>query len=1346
MHNFFIFTPIQFLLNPSKTIFSMARKYSLSSFILIFLISSSLSYGATPIKIWSFNSSIEDWWATNGGGITLSFNSATTNAGGTGGMHVAGTLRQGLTLYAAPNWITITGGHWYRLSGWLQITSLTGDELNARLVCQTTGVTQFFNTKPYDITQLGSWQYLSVEFQAPVGANQCAVSFAKGSNLSATIAADLDEVRLDSINESEIGQIEYALPPTEKQNLDTHVQHPRLFFNDADFSALQVAIQPGGTHASLWSEIKVEADRLATQPYPFPSPPQPDNDDQGWQRATGDAIPYLALAYRLSNNDPKYLQALEAWVLTSVNYPSWGTGGMENSDAAAAYQLFGLSLAYDWCFNALSPTTREQIKSTMLARGNVMYKAVVQEKIYWHRSYLDGHLADGLHGLATAGMALFDEPPTTTTNPYNWIGVSLVKMQKHFSSLGPDGASHAGVGYSHVTSEFYLKYLYNTRALLNKNLYQNASLSNISKYFLYMTTPRASWSSSAKGAFSETNVNLADCPRYNWSGPDYQLRLLAKEYQDPYAQWLAETMDNFGPKPVIQPWWDSRWLNLLGFDPSLQPIAPNSLISPLPTLQHFNDMGIVSARSDWSGTESLVVFKSGPILGHRAMDIFDYDSGASHVHPDANHFVIFGSGEWIISNDGYRGKATDQENTLIFYDGASPEKTIGQLGEGGVFFNGKAVFDAKIPAEKRPTLFVPQLQPDPIIDYMVGEASGAYPSSLGLNKFKRHLVFDKADNVLLVIDDIELSSSREMGLRFHPEYLPAMLPDGSIAAGCDVSASKTCLRFDMLTSTGVTTNLGAFSAKPVLIDATNTTADSLLNTIELRKTDSEWRNAVALSWSPKNLTPVQVTLLNTDGDTWKFKIGNKIIDVDIVNLTTALSYDEDGDNIGDNSDNCPSISNPDQLNTDGDSLGNTCDSDDDNDDIADTADVFPLDATESVDVDNDGVGDNADVDDDNDSTNDSNDTFPLNYAASVDSDADGKPDSWNASCTSVCQSNSGLALDNDGYTKIGTMGNDTLNAPFSATTLTFYTISGMDGNDVIGGGSGDDILNGGFGNDTLVAGNGNDTLIGGTGTNTYDGGAGTDTVSYAIATGGIGFSLASTSSQATGGAGSDKILSASIENLIGSNFNDNLTGNSSANVIEGLGGNDVINCAGGTDTVTYISATTGVTVSLAITSSQNTSAAGSDTITNCENLTGSSFNDTLTGNTAVNTLNGGAGDDSLRGGTGKDTLNGGMGADRLVFNALNESATSIANADIIIQFSNAEDDKIDLSGIPDVDTVKTGTQAAFKFVTTFTTAGGEVRFNSTTQMLELNTDHDTTAEYYISLPGVISLSASDVVL
>jgi len=75
------------------------------------------------------------------------------------------------------------------------------------------------------------------------------------------------------------------------------------------------------------------------------------------------------------------------------------------------------------------------------------------------------------------------------------------------------------------------------------------------------------------------------------------------------------------------------------------------------------------------------------------------------------------------------------------------------------------------------------------------------------------------------------------------------------------------------------------------------------------------------------------------------------------NLCVAPVADTDGDTIADNVDNCVNDKNPDQLNSDTDSLGDACDPDDDDDTINDLSDNCPLVSNlDQLDVDVDGLG------------------------------------------------------------------------------------------------------------------------------------------------------------------------------------------------------------------------------------------------------------------------------------------------------------------------------------------------------------------------------------------------------
>ena len=120
----------------------------------------------------------------------------------------------------------------------------------------------------------------------------------------------------------------------------------------------------------------------------------------------------------------------------------------------------------------------------------------------------------------------------------------------------------------------------------------------------------------------------------------------------------------------------------------------------------------------------------------------------------------------------------------------------------------------------------------------------------------------------------------------------------------------------------------------------------------------------------------------------KIASGQWRIEDNALNYTLAKE-DSDEDGIQNYLDNCSEVYNPNQEDLDQDGQGDICDPDDDGDEVPDTEDAFPLDATESVDSDGDGVGNNADTDDDEDGVLDTEDAFPLDATESVDTDSDG---------------------------------------------------------------------------------------------------------------------------------------------------------------------------------------------------------------------------------------------------------------------------------------------------------------------------------------------------------------------
>jgi hypothetical protein len=129
---------------------------------------------------------------------------------------------------------------------------------------------------------------------------------------------------------------------------------------------------------------------------------------------------------------------------------------------------------------------------------------------------------------------------------------------------------------------------------------------------------------------------------------------------------------------------------------------------------------------------------------------------------------------------------------------------------------------------------------------------------------------------------------------------------------------------------------------------------------------------------------------------------------------TGISLDVDADGLNVTNDNCPTVPDPDQTDTDQDGFGDVCDTDDDDDAVPDVMDVCPLIADpDQANFDGDAQGDACDDDDDNDGFDDVDDLFPRDPQEWADNDGDGigdngDPDDDNDGITDRVEQANGL--------------------------------------------------------------------------------------------------------------------------------------------------------------------------------------------------------------------------------------------------------------------------------------------------------------------------------------------------
>ncbi|WP_425040366.1 calcium-binding protein [Primorskyibacter sp. S187A] len=266
----------------------------------------------------------------------------------------------------------------------------------------------------------------------------------------------------------------------------------------------------------------------------------------------------------------------------------------------------------------------------------------------------------------------------------------------------------------------------------------------------------------------------------------------------------------------------------------------------------------------------------------------------------------------------------------------------------------------------------------------------------------------------------------------------------------------------------------------------------------------------------------------------------------------------------------------------------------------------------------------------------------------------------------------------------GEAGNDTMRGGAGNDDL-----YGGDDRDEIHGGSGDDYIEGGNGSDILNGNSGDDVIFGDVALDTINGGSGDDTLN--------------------GGANDDEVAGGSGDDLIrGEGGSDELRGGAGDDTLSGSTGDDTIDAGSGNDRIF--------------------GGANNDVIS------GSLGDDFIDAGSGSDSIRGGSGDDTIDSGSGRDTISGGNGADVFVFNSAGDSPNS-STRDTITDFTAGED-IIDLSGFA----------GTLTFVSSYTGAGNEVRYNDFIGRLYISTDTDAASEFTLNVGAGAGLTEDDLIL
>lgn len=412
------------------------------------------------------------------------------------------------------------------------------------------------------------------------------------------------------------------------------------------------------TRAKQYRRLLVEADRSAAMELPREHP-------KASTTYMGIAMVNLSLAYLLSGED-KYLQGAKRFMEAVLGYEKWGHAFYVNVDLSATWILFGLSLSYDWLYPSLTEDERQRVAQKLAHHAQVVYD--YRRETYghgWSTNFWQNHNWINMTGLAAAGYALRGKYGQAET----FIREARENFERVYSLMAEDGSNYEGCSYWRYGGMWLFVAAHLWKVQEGVDFFRSCGyLQNTFYYRLYQSSGDL-----------ECQMNFGDCHDHHSSHTPCVYYKVAAEYQDGYAQRLANlVLDEFleaeatrsGVVPGILP---EAAFEFLWYDPT---VAERDF-ADLPLTRYFPDLGLLSIRDSWSREAKAMSVKCSPPGGHRQWkagwemarqeDIQPLSLG--HQHPDNLAYLFIRGGEYFTCDDGYNRNIMPDNHNVLLVDG-----------------------------------------------------------------------------------------------------------------------------------------------------------------------------------------------------------------------------------------------------------------------------------------------------------------------------------------------------------------------------------------------------------------------------------------------------------------------------------------------------------------------------------------------------------------------------------------------------------------------------------------------------------------------------------------------------
>lgn len=495
--------------------------------------------------------------------------------------------------------------------------------------------------------------------------------------------------------------------------------HPRVFITSAGLADLKQRATT--THQAEWQQAL--AGLVAMKQDPAPAPAQ----KRRAQNTVAIGIAGAAMAYRIEG-DERYLAAARKYMEAAVSYPVWGyTFSKPNVDLAAGHLLYGLGMGYDLLFDVLTEDERERYRDKLAHQARLLaaHFAPKPGKTF---SYSQNHCFIPIAGLAIAAYAIWDEVPEAAA----WAAQSRAIFSRVLDVASPDGYFYEGVEYWVFSMPWIIHALDAFAHAAGDDLYDHPALQKAHLYMAHSLTPNGQdifdFGDAFEGPLTRSRHG-EEAARTHPNGKlhsNYNLIYrLAARFKSAEAQGVADWMKSLG-HVCAEDFWTLQWR-----DATIK-AAPITALAPH---HHFDDLGTVYWRSDWTDQATAFAFRAGPPEGHHAATLFDklpdWHLSMGHSHPDAGSFILYANGTYLSGPMGYAGIPRSNLSNTVLIDGQ------GQANEG----HGHDAF-ADYPYSRLDSIRLTTVNLAADRAEIVADLTGAFRQELGVDKLERRFTYE----------------------------------------------------------------------------------------------------------------------------------------------------------------------------------------------------------------------------------------------------------------------------------------------------------------------------------------------------------------------------------------------------------------------------------------------------------------------------------------------------------------------------------------------------------------------------------------------------------------------------